>query len=222
MRRTKEQAEQTRHQLLDAAERVFLERGYSRTSLASIAEEAEMTRGAIYWHFQDKSHLYDEMLRRVRLPLETMREAYDGELGGDPVAVLEKLCLTAIRHLLNDEHARRVYAIVLHRREREPGEHFEGGEAENRQQAETVFRACFEAAEKAGRLHPELTPETAVDALKAFFTGILFIWLWEPDRLDMQSEAESLFRVFLQGLVLSEEIGDGAPGGVGSGNTGRE
>ena len=54
-RRTKEEALATRHALLDAAERVFGRRGVARTSLVEIAEEAGVTRGAVYWHFKDKA-----------------------------------------------------------------------------------------------------------------------------------------------------------------------
>ncbi|RLK50364.1 TetR family transcriptional regulator [Alkalispirillum mobile] len=201
MRKTKAEAERTRHQLLDAAEAVFLDRGVANTSLAAIAEAAGMTRGAIYWHFRDKTDLYNQMVRRVKLPLEAMRAAYDGELDGDPVAVLEELCLAAIRHLLNDDHARRVYTIVLHRRERRPGEPREPAEQQNREEAEAVFLSCFQSAEQQGRLQPGLTPERALDALIAFMTGLLYLWLQDPDRLDMQREAECLVRVCLRGLV---------------------
>ena len=53
VRRTKEAAAITREQLLDAAERVFRERGVAGSSLAQIAAEAGVTRGAVYWHFRD-------------------------------------------------------------------------------------------------------------------------------------------------------------------------
>lgn len=70
VRRTKAEAEQTRHKLLDAAEQLFLQRGVSRTSLNDIATAAGTTRGAIYWHFQDKADLFNAMMERVTLPLE--------------------------------------------------------------------------------------------------------------------------------------------------------
>src|ERR1700712_1304134 len=54
VRRTKEEAAETRNSILDAAERVFFEKGVSRTTLADIALEAGVTRGAIYWHFANK------------------------------------------------------------------------------------------------------------------------------------------------------------------------
>ena len=61
-RRTKEDALATRDALLDAAERVFGRRGVARTSLAQIAEEAGLTRGAVYWHFKDKADLFTAMM----------------------------------------------------------------------------------------------------------------------------------------------------------------
>ena len=70
-RRTKEDALATREALLDAAELVFEQRGVSRTSLSDIAKAAGVTRGAVYWHFKDKADLFNAMMERVTLPLET-------------------------------------------------------------------------------------------------------------------------------------------------------
>ena len=67
-RRTKEDAAATRELLLDAAEREFCERGASRTSLAEVASAAGVTRGAVYWHFRDKSDLFSAMCARAKLP----------------------------------------------------------------------------------------------------------------------------------------------------------
>ncbi|HPW30603.1 MAG TPA: TetR family transcriptional regulator, partial [Rhodoferax sp.] len=68
-RRTKEDALATRELLLDAAERVFHRRGVSRTTLQEIAQDAGLTRGAIYWHFQNKGELFHAMMERVTLPM---------------------------------------------------------------------------------------------------------------------------------------------------------
>ncbi|MDV7394715.1 TetR family transcriptional regulator, partial [Arthrospira platensis SPKY1] len=63
VRKTKEEAWETRQRILDAAEQVFQRQGVSRTSLSHIAAEAGVTRGAIYWHFKNKVDLYDAMIR---------------------------------------------------------------------------------------------------------------------------------------------------------------
>lgn len=57
MRRTKSEAEQTRNDILEAALTLFDEQGYPQTTLSSIARKAGVTRGAIYWHFENKDEI---------------------------------------------------------------------------------------------------------------------------------------------------------------------
>ena len=70
VRKTKEEAQETRNLILDTAEAVFSEKGVSRTTLNDIAKAADLTRGAIYWHFKNKADLFDAMLQRVILPMD--------------------------------------------------------------------------------------------------------------------------------------------------------
>ncbi|MBN2704197.1 MAG: TetR family transcriptional regulator [Pontiellaceae bacterium] len=56
-RRTKEEAEETRRQILEAALDVFSRKGYSRTTFVDIAQQIGLTKGAVYWHFKTKSDL---------------------------------------------------------------------------------------------------------------------------------------------------------------------
>ncbi|WP_291742772.1 TetR family transcriptional regulator, partial [Limnobacter sp. UBA1615] len=68
VRKTKEEAQETRNLILDTAEAVFSEKGVSRTTLNDIAKAADLTRGAIYWHFKNKADLFDAMFQRAILP----------------------------------------------------------------------------------------------------------------------------------------------------------
>ena len=49
---------------------MFVEQGVSRTTLQHIATAAGVTRGAIYWHFDDKGAMFNAMMERVTLPFE--------------------------------------------------------------------------------------------------------------------------------------------------------
>jgi AcrR family transcriptional regulator len=51
------QAEQTRGQILDTAQRLFTELGYDATSLQRIADEMGLTKAAVYYHFHAKSDI---------------------------------------------------------------------------------------------------------------------------------------------------------------------
>ena len=53
-----EQSDQTQRALLAAARALFTERGYAATSLAAIAARAGVTRGALYYHFENKAGLF--------------------------------------------------------------------------------------------------------------------------------------------------------------------
>jgi AcrR family transcriptional regulator len=53
-----ESAARTRTRLLAAAERVFFERGFHGASLEAVAEEAGLTKGAVYSRFESKADLF--------------------------------------------------------------------------------------------------------------------------------------------------------------------
>ncbi|GGI06284.1 TetR/AcrR family transcriptional regulator [Egicoccus halophilus] len=62
--RREEQRAHTRDELLDAAARVFAERGYHAASVDLVAEAAGYTKGAVYSNFASKEELFLELLDR--------------------------------------------------------------------------------------------------------------------------------------------------------------
>ena len=59
-----ERQERTRNDLLDAAARVFVERGFEGASIEAICGEAGYTRGAFYSNFNSKAELFAELLQQ--------------------------------------------------------------------------------------------------------------------------------------------------------------
>ncbi|MGZ8738903.1 MAG: TetR/AcrR family transcriptional regulator, partial [Nocardioides sp.] len=55
----------TRRALIDMAEQLFTEHGYSATSLDAIVAGAEVTKGALYHHFSGKQALFEAVFERV-------------------------------------------------------------------------------------------------------------------------------------------------------------
>lgn len=77
MRRSKEDTQITRETILRSAFNTFFERGYAESSLTVIAENAGVTRGAIYWHFKDKNELYREVVKIALNRADVVKYAYN-------------------------------------------------------------------------------------------------------------------------------------------------
>jgi AcrR family transcriptional regulator len=71
------QAEQTRRQILETAQRLFGDLGYDATSLQMIADEMGLTKAAVYYHFPAKS----DLLHAALLPGIRRLEALIDEAG---------------------------------------------------------------------------------------------------------------------------------------------
>ena len=56
-------SEITRERILNAAERLFADRGYEDTSIRAIVAKARVNQAAINYHFGGKDGLYREVLR---------------------------------------------------------------------------------------------------------------------------------------------------------------
>jgi TetR/AcrR family transcriptional regulator len=83
-------ADRSRELILDAAERLFAERGYDATSLQDVGTEAGVSRGTPSYFFQSKDRLYQAVLARcfaqVRSAVQTGRER--ARRSGEPPEVV--------------------------------------------------------------------------------------------------------------------------------------
>ena len=106
-----EQYEKTRTALLTAAYELFAERGYADVSTKDIVERAEVTRGALYYHFRNKKSLFCVVFEQVRQArtqaVQTRIQAAEGDLWQ---RIVETGC-AAFLDSLSDEHAQRIIFI---------------------------------------------------------------------------------------------------------------
>jgi AcrR family transcriptional regulator len=54
----------TKSRILEAAEHLFSEKGFSGTGIDEIAKRAEITKSVIYYHFQNKEDILQQVFRR--------------------------------------------------------------------------------------------------------------------------------------------------------------
>lgn len=219
MRRTKADAEKTRDLILDAAELTFYERGVGRSSLDDVARAAGVTRGAVYWHFENKLDLFLAMQQRAKLPQEELCALFAMRPDRRPLDVLAETVTELFREIAKDERQRRVLAILLLRCEYTA----DMAEALVRMreadcQLDAQVGRLFLAAREAGQLNAAFTPELAQGAFRALVFGVLRRWFEAPDEMDLASVGCATVEAFARALAADpapaspreEEIAAGA------------
>jgi len=201
-RRTKEDALATRDLLLDAAERVFQRRGVSRTSLQEIAQEAGLTRGAIYWHFDNKADVFDAMLQRVTLPMVANLKSPPEAEAAEPLQHLRRNVATAFHQTVHDQQVRRVFEIASHKveyvdelqalRERHIAE---------RDACMGDLDRLLALAVARGQLAPRTPVGLAAIGLHALIDGLMHNWLLNPESFDLEAVGAKALDVHLAGLA---------------------
>jgi TetR/AcrR family transcriptional regulator, acrAB operon repressor len=200
-RRTKEAALATREHILDIAEQVFSERGVARTSLADIADAAGVTRGAIYWHFRNKSDLFTGLLDRVALPMEEMVARAADEAAADPLAGIRACCVYVLRRTVRDARCRRVFEILAHKCEYVDEMHtLVTRHMQCRTQGIGMIERALRNAMRKGQLPPHLVVRRAALGLHAYVDGLIYNWLLDPGSFALDRDAEALIDQYLQGL----------------------
>jgi len=201
VRRTKEEAQETRNRLLDTAELVFQEKGVSRTSLNEIAEAAGVTRGAIYWHFKNKADLFDAMMERVTLPVEEMTGRAGDNSINDPLGYVRACALNILNRVATDPQCQRVFEIVSHKCEYVDEmapvheRHIEG-----RAQCLKRIEQGIRNAISKKQLPSGVDPRSVAVGLHALIDGLICNWVLDHDYFPLADQAEMLIDTFIAGL----------------------
>ncbi len=194
-RRTKEDALKTRETILDAAIDLFASKGVSSTTLANIASQAGVTRGAVYWHFSNKEELVESLRDMVLEPFKTKQAALDDPDLDDPMGLLFDTQLLFFKNLQKNKKLIKILKIFLIK-------------YENSGDLEQVFvekASChlhkiekLEAFLKKA-IDKKQLPETfdtrmGAIAIISFIDGLIHNYILFPDTLSCKTEIPKLLR----------------------------
>lgn len=204
VRRTREEANATRESLLDAAEQVFYRKGVARATLRDIAHAANVTRGALYWHFKGKAELFQAMLERVRMPFEELVDAIpEQQRTNSPLKELRLACLQALKRMEQPRY-KRVHSILFHRCEAfadiDPIEML----ARLSREAVASTLPRFQAAQAAGELRYGLDAETANLLLHNQLHGLIHTWHLDTDAFSLTDTGARMIECWFE-LIASRK-----------------
>ncbi len=199
-RKTKEETEETRRSILDAALNVLSEKGFSKTSFVDIAERIGMTKGAVYWHFKDKQALLAALTREMQKRMRALmsEQAAETVMLDGLAAYLAKRVAIATR----DEYFRKFAFFILLQMEWS-ADMIAAVRKELASFREEPFNELSEILERArqrGELHKDVDLATAKDMLTSTWVGILTTHFQGISTTDPVETAEEAFGVLIQSI----------------------
>ncbi|WP_437608682.1 multidrug efflux transporter transcriptional repressor AcrR [Erwinia sp. V71] len=206
-RKTKQQALETRNQIIDAAIARFSEHGVSATSLANIAQAAGVTRGAIYWHFKNKADVLNEIWKQSESGMDELELEYQIKYPGDPLSVLRAMLCYVFEATARDPRRRSLMEIIFHKCE------FVGEMTTLQMVQQNLYLECYEKIEEVlrdcidhGQLPKELDTRRAAVIMRGYVSGIMENWLFMPDSFDLAEDAPALVETLMDMLNNSPAL----------------
>lgn len=191
-----EKAASTRAKIIAVARRLFATRGYDGTSTEDVLAESQISRGALYYHFENKEALFAAVLEAVEVdltaatarartkatdPLEALSLAFDSFLGMASEPEVRQIVLT-------DAHS-----VIGWKKWREIEERHGLGRLK---QALTAIAAT-------GRIHKEMI-DVFAHMLLASLIEVAFLVAQSPDPVAAAKTGRRAMKELLQRLLLKQ------------------
>lgn len=188
-------------QILNAAEKVFSERGFSGARMDDIVEEAGLSKGALYWYYKSKDAIILALLDRVFVGelKEAERIIEASGPAGERLKIFMQLALDEIarfKHMLPLGYE--FFALVARRK---PVRQAVAGYY--RRYAALLTEIIQQGVDS--REFVELDVEQAAMQVIAMAEGLALLWFVAPDMVDIKRLGDAPMQVLLDGLRRREQ-----------------
>jgi len=205
-RKTKEEALKTYHAILDASAELFNKQGASHTTLNDIAQHTGMTRGAVYWHFDNKEDVIKALWQRDASHL--LKSTFEALLKLEEPEPVDHF-KTTIKQMINDisvdEKASQALRIVMNSTEATTQQTDLQVFLENK--AQNIYRHLLIAIQNLADkqlLRKDYTPELLTGALWSYAHGLIDINMQERcNRISLALEGDQLIELFLDNWFIT-------------------
>jgi len=202
-RKTKEDAQKTRQQLIEAAITQFSTRGVASTTLTDVADAAGVTRGAIYWHFASKSELFNAIWDQ-QLPLcDLIDDRLSLHTRHGPLLFLRERFVVALQYIACEPRQKSLLQILYHKCEF----HKElTSECEIRKRIGFNYenvRLLLEKCVVQGLIDPQINIDMTLIVFHGFFSGLIKNWLMNNDSINLYQHAPALVDNILATLNIT-------------------
>jgi AcrR family transcriptional regulator len=195
-------AEERRRQILDAARRVFIEKGYQSATMSDVARAAGLGKGTLYWYWRSKEDILYDLMVRVHAVIEQgVRDALTtpGPIAEKFQRVFESLTIQFMQH----PGLMRLFRATMLSNEEALRERFAGERSNLGRRVSALTQLAVEAAQARGEVSPDLDARLAAQVGYVFMEGIAITAMVAPDAFNAPAiftyAMEQFFRPLLAG-----------------------
>lgn len=190
-----QRAAETKESLITAAAIVFGRQGYRATTLRDITREAAVTQGALYFHFDSKQELAEEVIRR--------QHALSSAVGASFLASSESGLTSIVR--LSGQLATQILTEPVVRAglrlSTESADDLAGAAAAPYRDWIGVCRILLERAVTVGETREGLDLDAAAELVIMSFTGAQFVSAALSNSEDLMERLKRIWPILLAGIV---------------------
>ena len=172
--------ERTRARILASALALFAKKGYVHTTFTDIAARLEMTKGAVYWHFESKQALLmaliDEMLEKFKRQIAELLP--DGETSFDGLSfpVVADMMVRNAAQIIGDVKGT-AFFLLIHEQIQWAEESMDKVREDLMRNQRfgpwAAFKTSLENDVRAGRVRPDVDPVQVASVCVAIWDGLV-------------------------------------------------
>ena len=191
----------TKDRILDVAEEIFAEKGYSATSMRTITSRASVNLAAVNYHFGSKAQLYQAVFQRRVEPMNRRRiemlDMLEEQAGGEPLeleSILRAFIEPTLKAGQNQANGGAKFIRLLGRTHAEPGPEVHDFLPLLYQEVKERYRTAL------ARTLPDLSPEELSWRVH-FVIGTIAFTLAGTDALEMIESCRYCDPADVEGII---------------------
>ncbi len=192
--------QERRKQILDAAEKVFIQRGFNKARMDDIVAESGLSKGALYWYYKSKDEIILALMDRFfagEMQVEDELISTEGD-ASQRLEVFFEAAFNDIRRF--EERMSLGYEFFsLAARTEEVRDAIRGYYRRYQAILSQIIQHGIDSGD-----FISIDPNDAATAAISILEGMALMWFLDPEILDWDRIGDLPTRIFLQGIMERE------------------
>ena len=194
-----DRAIQTRDSIVTGAAKIFYRVGYAGASISMIAEEAGVTKGALYFHFSAKEDIARAVIDAEHKAVTDAAEQIN-ETTSSPVEIMMLMCADLAQKLVSDPVVRAGIRLTT------SGAIFDPPTRAPYDEWLEIFEALSRSAIEAGEFRDSTDPAKLAHFIIPSFTGVQLLSDVLTDMADLMTRVGEMWEMILPAVTAPGQL----------------